>query len=423
MAKTQELLNKINAGELDVALARLYSDTSAARARYARLCERFLARYGDMSDARFFSAPGRCELCGNHTDHNLGRVVAAAVDLDTVVLAAPAKDSLMRLDSEGYSEIVISARELEPKQSERGSSAALVRGVAAALSTDGRDIVGFFACADSQVLPGSGLSSSAAFEVALAKVIATFAGDKAADALQLAAAGKYAENEYYGKPCGMMDQTASAVGGLTLIDFGRPQSVSAQKLSAASLLNGLTMCTLDTAAAHDDLTDDYAAVPAEMKSVAAYFNKNVLREVDEDSFWPQLEPLRAACGDRAVLRAIHFYNEMRNVGRLANAIESANTDEFLRCINASGYSSFMYNQNIYSPAVPQRQPLSVALALSRHALAGRGACRVHGGGFAGTILAFVPNEIYAEYAAAQSAVFGAGCCRQLNVRQYGAVSI
>ena len=377
----------------------------------------FTAQFG-YAPERFFSAPGRTELGGNHTDHQQGCVLAAAVELDTRAAVSLSGTRTIRLLSEGYPLLEISLDDLTVHADEKNTTAALVRGVAAGFARRGVALGGFDACVTSSVLPGSGLSSSAAFEVLLGTVMnALFSGGL--DAVEIAKIAQFAENVYFGKPCGLMDQMASSVGGCVFIDFADPDAPVIEPVSFDFSHSGHTLCIIDSGASHADLTEEYAAIPAELGKVCAVFGKKVLRQVPEEDFYNKISQVRAAAGDRAVLRAMHVYNDNRLVLEEAEALRRGDFDAFLSCVNRSGISSQLFLQNVIPTGAAAHQEVALALALARRALQGRGACRVHGGGFAGTIQAFVPNELLDAFRAEMEAVLGEGSCHVLSVRPTG----
>ena len=382
----------------------------------------FLTAFG-TAPQRYFSAPGRTEIGGNHTDHQRGRVLAAAVNLDTMAAVRENGTDTIRVLSEGYPLCCVDLNDLEPKKAEVNTTAALIRGVAARFVQLGCKVRGFDAYVSSTVLPGSGLSSSAAFEVLMGTVInALFFGGKAT-APQIAAIGQYAENVYFGKPCGLMDQMASSVGGLVFIDFCDPEVPVVKKVDFDFSACGYALCIIDTRASHADLTDEYAAVPAEMKAVAAHFGCEVLTQVPENDFYAAVPVLRASCGDRAVLRAIHFYEENSRVRGQAAALERGDFDAFLELVKESGCSSYMYLQNVIVSGSKAHQDVALTLALCEKYLQGRGAFRVHGGGFAGTVQAFVPLDMLDAFQTGMEAVLGEGNCHILTIRPEGGVEI
>jgi len=360
-----------------------------------------------------FSAPGRVEIGGNHTDHQHGRVLAAAIDLETRCEARVNGTNIVRINDKRFGVLDVDLSELDVRDSEKGSSESLVRGVAAWFKNNGHAIGGFDAEASSNIPAGAGLSSSAAFEVLLGNV---FKGLFGADVtpLDIALAGQFAENVYFGKPCGLMDQTSCSFGGLTMIDFYQPQNPVITPIQ--SDLSGFALCVVSTGGSHADLTSDYAAIPSDMKSIALHFGKEYLRDISPGDFYSAISELRYL-GDRAILRAIHFFEENERVLKQVSAIESGNMKEFIYLIGESGKSSLAYLQNVYSPMNPQQQGLTLALALSERVLSGAGAWRVHGGGFAGTILAFVPYCLKEEYQCQMNKVFGEDCCHFLNIRK------
>lgn len=405
-------------------LARLYPDPAAARERYFRLIDRFAAEFGAEREFALFSVPGRTEIGGNHTDHQRGRVLAAAVEPDMIAAAAPNGRPEIDLRSEGFSIPPVDLRTADPSAPERGSSAALIRGVAARLGALGFPIGGFDACMSSEVAAGSGLSSSAAFEVLIGEILSGLfcAGD--IPPIVLAQAGQHAENHYFGKPCGLMDQTACAVGGFALMDFSSPEAPAVRRISCDPAAFGYSLCIVDAGGSHQDLTEEYAAIPEEMRAVAGLFGAAVLGEVSSDAFYAALPSLRGRISDRALLRAMHFFDENDRVLLQTRALETGNFPAFLNLVRASGDSSFTLLQNIYPVSSSQERSVALALAWCRRILRGSdGACRVHGGGFAGTIQAFVPLDRLPSFCRETDALFGPGRCRALSVRQTGAVML
>ena len=370
---------------------------------------------------RYFSAPGRTEISGNHTDHQRGRVLAGAVNLDTVAAVKVNGTDLIRIKSKGYPMCEVSVKELTPVESEINSTPALIRGVAARFAQLGCEVKGFDAYCESTVLPGSGLSSSAAYEVLIGTIVNhLFFGGKVSQP-EIAMIGQYAENVFFGKPCGLMDQTASAVGGLVTIDFADKDNPDIRPVKFDFASCGHALCIIDSRADHADLTDEYAAVPGELKAICAHFGKEVTTEIDEADFYAAIPALREKCGDRAVMRAIHEYNENRRVPLQVAALEAGDFDTFLRLTKESGFSSWMYLQNVIPAGYVSQQAMAVALGLCEHYLAGRGAYRVHGGGFAGTVQAFVPNDILDSFVKGIDAALGEGACHVLSIRPQGGV--
>ena len=372
---------------------------------------------------RYFSAPGRTEIGGNHTDHQRGRVLAAAVNLDTVAAVALNGTDTIRVLSKGYPLCQVNVTELEPVESEINSTPALIRGVAAAFVQRGCVLSGFDAYVESTVLPGSGLSSSAAFEVLMGTVInCLFFGGKVSQP-EIAQIGQYAENVFFGKPCGLMDQTASAVGGLVTIDFGKKDAPAIASVDFDFAACGHALCIIDSGADHADLTDEYAAVTREFKELCAHFGKEVLTQVPEEDFYAAIPALRAECGDRAVMRGIHEYAENKRVTLQVKALESGDFDTFLKLVKESGYSSYMYLQNVIPAGYVRHQDMAVALGLCEYYLRGQGAYRVHGGGFAGTVQAFVPFELLDSFRAGIDSALGQGACHILSIRPQGGVEM
>ena len=369
-----------------------------------------------MDKVYHFSAPGRTEIGGNHTDHQHGCVIAAAVDMTTTAEVTLNGTNVIRVDSEGYRPVEIDLGDLNAKESERNTTAALIRGVAAAFAQRGYKLAGFDAKVKSTVLPGSGLSSSAAFEVLIGRILNGLFADNAVSAIEIAQIGQYAENDYYGKPSGLMDQMASSVGGLVFIDFADPKKPVVERVDYDFAHSGYTLCTIDSGADHADLTDEYAAMPIEMKKVAKFFGKEVLREVDEAEFYAKIAEVRKKTGDRAVLRAIHFFNENRRVQMQVRALKNDNFDAFLHYVNESGMASWTLLQNVTPAGYVEKQNMAFTIALCQQLLGGEGAVRVHGGGFAGTVLAFVPNEKFGHFKNAIDSAIGNGRTQKLHIR-------
>lgn len=402
-------------------LAYLYGRLSGAAARrYEQLIRRHQASCGEQAEMWLVSAPGRSEIGGNHTDHNHGCVLAAGINLDTIAAVTLTHDGMMTMDSEGYAPIHVDTADLAPKEAESGHTAAIVRGIAARMRELGYAVGGFFATVNSNVLGGSGLSSSAAIEVLTAAILDAAYNAWTLPGLLRAQIAQYAENVYFGKPCGLMDQAASSLGGLVTIDFGGAEPV-ARSLQYDFAAKGYAVCVVNTGGNHGDLTENYAAIRREMEQVAAYFGKQTLREVPEQQVEDSVAALCQQVGDRAVLRAFHFYDDNRRVAEQVAALEADDLAAFLQRVIASGYSSWMLLQNIWASATEQK--MAVALAISQRILAGRGAWRVHGGGFAGTILAFVPSDLLADYTQRLNAVFGEHACTVLDIRPEGAVCL
>ena len=382
---------------------------------YENLKTSFFDTFGRKAQY-LFSAPGRTEIGGNHTDHQLGRVLAGAVSLETVAAVAENGENTVRVLSEGYPLCEIDLDDLAIRPEEFGTTKALIRGVAAGTGLK----KGFDAYVTSTVLPGSGLSSSAAFEVLLGTIASRLSG-AGLTAVEIAQLGQRVENDYFGKPCGLMDQMASSVGGIITIDFADPDQPVVEHLDFDFAACGHALCIIDSGADHADLTDEYAAIPRDMKAVAALFGKEVLRQVNPAEFYARLNEVRAAVGDRAVMRAMHFFADNQRVADQVSALKAGNFEEFLRLVSESGRSSWLYLQNVVPAGYTAHQELAVALALADHLLGGRGACRVHGGGFAGTIQAFVPMDMLEDFRAGMEAVLGEGSCHVLSIRPEGGI--
>lgn len=426
MANQQELKAMLTGGALDERLRRVYVTDAEIKAQYARytaVIDAFSELFSGARDIRLFSAPGRTEVGGNHTDHNHGRVLAAGINLDAIAAAAKNEDNVVRVKSEGYPMDVVDLSDLSVQPSELGHSPALVRGVCQGFLNYGYKIGGFDAATASRVLSGSGLSSSAAYEVLVGTMLNYLYNDGKVDAVTIAKIAQYAENEYFGKPCGLMDQTACSVGSFVTIDFFDPQNPEIEEVKFDFAACSHALCIVDTKGSHSDLTDEYAYIREEMESVAQYFGKKVLREVPESEFYGEIAAVRKRVGDRAVLRAMHFYADNARVLKEVAALRAGDFETFKQYILESGNSSYMYNQNVFSVKKPQEQPVSLALAISQRVLAGRGAWRVHGGGFAGTIQAFVPLDLLDTYKSEIERVFGEGACYVLSIRPVGGTEI
>ena len=382
----------------------------------------FDAAFGGKPE-RYFSAPGRTEIGGNHTDHQRGRVLAAAVNLDTIAAVRLNQSDKIRILSEGYPMCEVDVKELVPVHDEINTTPALIRGVVARFAELGCDVKGFDAYCESTVLPGSGLSSSAAYEVLIGTIVNHLFFESKVTQAEVAQIGQYAENVFFGKPCGLMDQTASAVGNLVTIDFFEKDNPKIEPVKFDFSACGHALCIIDTQASHADLTDEYAAIPNEIKAVSAYFGKEVLTEIDEKEFFANISVLREKCGDRAVLRAVHFYQENARVPKQVEALEKGDFDTFLKLIKESGYSSYMYLQNVIPAGYKEHQDVALALAMCEHYLNGRGAYRVHGGGFAGTVQAFVPFDMLDDFVKGMDGVLGEGACHVLSIRPQGGVEM
>jgi len=452
------LLDCLNSPGTDTIFSSLYGPdgVDSARLRYRRLIEELLQDEAfprkdfpeTAGELRVFSVPGRTELGGNHTDHNRGKVLAASIQLDTVAIAAPRGDKQIFFRSTGHRDVKLDISNLSIKEDETGNTEALIRGIASEFTAGGTAVGGSTINADSRVFTGSGLSSSAAVEILFAKIFDNLYCGGKRSALELAKIGQKAENVYFGKPCGLMDQIACATGGAAAIDFEDLLNPSVKEISFDPAAAGFAVCIVNTKGSHSDLTPDYAAIPAEMKKAAAFFGKTVLREVEEETFLSRLGDLRKEAGDRAVLRALHFFSENRRVDAMLAALEDLSNlppnekgkamKTFLALVRESGDSSWELLQNVYSPKTPGEQSLSLALALTRNFLKpdkgacnarslgdwrDSGACRVHGGGFAGTIQAYIPLDRLDDYRGLMEGIFGSGALTILRIRPVGAVEL
>lgn len=425
MRTTAEWKDYLGTREFYNAIQPLYLDEEVLAAqpyRYYAALEAFEELFGP-GEAELYSAPGRSEVGGNHTDHQNGKVLACSLNLDVIAVVRKTEDNVVTVQSEGYPMDTVDLSVLEPVPEEEGTSQALLRGVAAALKAAGYAVGGFQAYTTSEVLQGSGMSSSAAFEVLLGTILSGLYNGGAISPVEIAKASQIAENRFFGKPSGLLDQMACAVGGLVYIDFADPADPAVRKVEADFGAFGHSLCITDTKGSHADLTPDYAAVPGEMKQIANFFGNDVLNGIPEEKILSHISILRERVGDRPVLRALHWYEENKRVDREAEALEQGDFEAFLREVRASGDSSFKYLQNVYSPRHPEAQAIPIALQMSDLVLQGDGAARVHGGGFAGTIQAFVPEELVESYQWALETVFGEGSCHILYVRPVGGCRI
>jgi len=426
--KAPSLVEKIRSGGLDSTFTSLYwpdSETiSRQRARYADAIENFERFYGRGRDISVYSAPGRVELCGNHTDHNNGVVMAAAVNLDIIAVVSKSEGSVIRLRSHGFQrEDVVDITSLALDEDELGRSQAMIRGIVAAFAERGGGYGAFDAYTASDVLKGSGLSSSAAFEVCAGTILNGEYNGGRFDGVTLGIIGQYAENKFFGKPCGLMDQTTCSVGGVISIDFEDPSSPVVESVPLDLSSKGIYLVVTDTKSDHSDLTDEYAAIRNEMESVAAFFGKKCLRDVGYDDFKARIAEVRDKTGDRAVVRAVHFFEECRRVREAIEAVRRGDTERWLELIVECGHSSCEFNQNAYAVKSPQNQGIPIGLAISQSILRGRGAWRLQGGGFAGTIQAFVPKDLLDEYCKTLRGVFGDDACHVLQIRNTGGVRV
>ena len=419
----QELSDGVHAARLASLYCCAPAETASEAARYTAVLDGLEKTFGSHAEAGLYSAPGRTEIGGNHTDHQHGRVLAGSVNIDMIAAAAPNDKNQLRVQSEGYDLCVIDLNDLEARKEEENTTASLLRGECAAFTQRGAKLAGLDVYISSNVPKGSGVSSSAAFEVLIGVILNDCFMTEKVSPIAIAQIGQWAENVYFGKPCGLMDQMASSVGGLVFIDFADPAHPAVRQAAFDFAHCGYTLCTLDSGADHADLTDEYAAIPEEMRRVACVFGKDVLREVDEAEFYAKLKSAREAAGDRAVLRAMHFFDENRRVQQQVQALERDDFEGFLAGVRDSGRSSWMLLQNVVPAGSREHQQMALALAACEKQLAGRGACRIHGGGFAGTLLAFVPNEALASFRANMEAVLGEGRCHVLSIRQAGGVRL
>lgn len=425
MENTKKLIQKIEDGLLDETIWRIYIDETKMeyqKARYIKAIQSYEDYFGE-GDVNIFSAPGRSEIGGNHTDHQHGEVLAASINLDAIAVTKKLAEPVVRVISDGYDMICVHLDDLDAKEDEKESTTALIKGVLFGIKNRGYKIGGFQAYITSDVLIGAGLSSSAAYETLLGAIVSGLYNDMNISDVEIAKIGQYAENIYFGKPCGLMDQMACSVGNLVHIDFADFHNPKIEKVDFDLNQYGYSLCITDTKGSHADLTADYAAVPKEMKEAAAYFGKEYLIEVPYADFIKNISEVRKTAGDRSVLRALHFYRENERVQEEVKAMKDKDVSKFFELVQSSGNSSFKYLQNVYSNQDVHHQNVSIALAISENCLKENGVCRVHGGGFAGTIQAFVKNEFVNEYCKEMDAVFGEGACKCLKIRKYGGICV
>lgn len=416
-----DLKKSIANGVFNNDFQKLYFNVDNAKERYLKAIDDYTKFFDATDDMRMFSAPGRTEVGGNHTDHEHGCVLTGSVNLDVIAIVSKNDDNIVRIKSEGYPLDEVNINELDINPNETGKAISLIRGVLAFFKDAGFKIGGFNAYTTSNVLKGSGLSSSAAFEVLICNILKGLFNNNIS-AEDIAKISQKAENVYFGKPCGLLDQMACSVGGFTAIDFKDPQNPIIEKVDFDLSNFNHSLCIINTGGNHADLTDDYAAITRECKAVSQCFGKEFLRDVSKEEFYANIPAVREKVGDRAVLRAIHIFDENERAIAQKKALQSKNFDEFLRLINESGNSSYKYLQNVFSVSKPDEQGLSLGLALSERILNGKGACRVHGGGFAGTIQCFVPNNTLNEFKDQIEMIFGKGSCYILNIRPFGGYS-
>lgn len=426
MQKIMSVRGSLEQGSLDQRIKEIYVDEQRVpynRERYIRAIDRFTELFPSEKEIEIYSAPGRSEVCGNHTDHQNGMVLATSINLDAIAIVAKAEEPVIRLVSGDFPMEEVDVADLSMKEEEQSTTTALIRGVAAGMKERGHKVGGFTAYITSDVLMGAGMSSSAAFESLIGTILSGLYNDMKVSSIEIAQIGQYAENIYFGKPCGLMDQMACSVGGMIFIDFKEKEHPEVRQVHTDFEKAGLSLCIVDTKGSHADLTTDYAAVPAEMNQVAQALGREHLREVPRETFFKELPKLWKETSGRAVLRAIHFYEEEERVLRGVKSLEESDYPGFLSVIKASGDSSAKYLQNIYSPKDVDSQNVTVALAVSESILGENGVCRVHGGGFAGTIQAFVKNEAVAAYKEQLEAIYGDDSCHVLKVRLQGGIRV
>ena len=415
----QELSDGVHAARLASLYCCSPAETASEAARYTAVLDGLEKTFGSHAEAGLYSAPGRTEIGGNHTDHQHGRVLAGSVNIDMIAAAAPNDKNQLRVQSEGYNLCVIDLNDLEARKEEENTTAALLRGECAAFTQRGAKLAGLDVYVSSNVPKGSGVSSSAAFEVLIGVILNDCFMTEKVSPIAIAQIGQWAENVYFGKPCGLMDQMASSVGNIITIDFASPAKPVVEPVAVDFSKAGLALCILDSGADHADLTDEYAAIPAECRAVAAVCGGEVLRDVPFETFLAKLPECRRQCGDRAVLRAFHVYADNDRVAKQVAALHDGDFGTFLSLVNESGCSSWEYLQNVIPAGYKEHQEVGVTIAAAKHLLGDKGAVRVHGGGFAGTVQAFVPVEMLDEFKAGMEAILGEGRCHVLSIRPEG----
>jgi len=415
----QELSDGVHAARLASLYCCAPAETASEAARYAAVLDGLEKTFGSHAEAGLYSAPGRTEIGGNHTDHQHGRVLAGSVNIDMIAAAAPNDKNQLRVQSEGYDLCVIDLNDLEARKEEENTTASLLRGECAAFTQRGAKLAGLDVYISSNVPKGSGVSSSAAFEVLIGVILNDCFMAEKVSPIAIAQIGQWAENVYFGKPCGLMDQMASSVGNIITIDFASPAKPVVEPVAVDFSKAGLALCILDSGADHADLTDEYAAIPAECRAVAAVCGGEVLRDVPFETFLAKLPECRRQCGDRAVLRAFHVYADNDRVAKQVAALHDGDFGTFLSLVNESGCSSWEYLQNVIPAGYKEHQEVGVTIAAAKHLLGDKGAVRVHGGGFAGTVQAFVPVEMLDEFKAGMEAILGEGRCHVLSIRPEG----
>ena len=423
--EAKELIAKIESGDYNDTILDIYVDEGKVeyqRQRYMDAINQYISAFGN-DDVEIYSAPGRSEVGGNHTDHQHGEVLAASINLDAIAIVKPLDEAVVKIISKGYDMITVNLDNIGLMENEKETTLSLIKGVLYKMTEMGYKIGGFQAYITSDVLIGAGLSSSAAYETLIGTIISGLYNDMKVSAIEIAMIGQYAENVYFGKPCGLMDQMACSVGNMVHVDFADINNPKVEKVTFDLNKYGYSLCITDTKGSHADLTADYAAVPEEMKKVAAFFGKEVLLGLTVDDILENIVKVREQVGDRGVLRALHFIRENERVQKEVSYLSDEDIEGFLKTVAASGNSSYKYLQNVYSNADVQHQNVSLALAISEDFLGDNGVSRVHGGGFAGTIQAFVKNDIVIEYQKIMDKVFGQGACSVLKIRKYGGMKV
>lgn len=423
----KNVMYSISSGEYDNCLSKMYAcskdNLQPYRDRFLNLLETFGQTFGFERTVELFSAPGRTEIGGNHTDHQLGNVMAGSVNLDVIAVASKNNDGITRVKSEGYPMDTVVVSEVQPLESEKNTSASLIRGINEYYISNGFSVGGFDCCTTSNVLKGSGLSSSAGFEVLIGNIVNSFYANNSVTAEKIAIIGQYAENKFFGKPCGLMDQMASSVGGIISIDFYDKDSPKVTPINFDFSKTGYSLCIIDSGADHSNLTDEYANITKEMKMVSNAMGEEYLSRVNKSDFYNSIQELRKTCPDRAILRAIHFFNDNERVSKEVESLQNSNLEEFFNLVKTSGRSSYEYLQNVYPSGIVNNQSVALVLALCEEYLNGKGAFRVHGGGFAGTVQAFVPTNMVIQFKTNIEKSIGKDMCHILNIRSVGGLKL
>ena len=426
MVNSNLLLDQFLNHDFDNRLTDIYGNDEETLVYQVKRYRNAIQKYNELfgtGEIEIYSAPGRTEVCGNHTDHQNGMVLAASINLDAIAVVGKGNNNTIEIKSDGYPLLQFDFNNLDIVESEKGTTTALIKGVLSKIKENGYQIGPFNAYITSDVLSGSGLSSSAAFESLIGTIISGLFNNMSISPVEIAIIGQYAENVYFGKPCGLMDQMACSVGDFVHIDFKNPGNPIVNKIEFDIANKGYSLCIVDTKGSHANLTDDYAAIPTEMKEIASFFNKQYLSEITKQDFIENLPNIYGNVSDRSILRAFHFFGENERVAKAACMLSEDNFEEFLEIIKESGISSYQFLQNVYSNKYEQTQPVPITLAMSEYFLGNNGVCRIHGGGFAGTIQAFVKTDFVPEYKKQIEKILGEGTCHVLKIRKYGGIKV